>query len=72
MLFNKLLWVLFVPAIRWLLGLMVAVLADRLGTRGEKSKTLIFLPMAISMVGAATIWRLDLQFGPPATRRSGC
>ena len=56
-LFNTLLWVVFVPAIVIIFGLMVAVLADRLGARGEKSvKTLIFLPMAISMVGAATIW----------------
>ena len=56
--FNTLLWMLVVPASCVVLGLAVATLADRLGPRGEKtSKTIIFLPMAISMVGAATIWR---------------
>ena len=43
----------------------MAVLADRLRPRGEKvSKTLIFLPMAISMVGAATIWRTIYEYQP--------
>jgi alpha-glucoside transport system permease protein len=37
------------------LGLLLAILADR--TKGEvAARTLIFLPMAISMVGAAVIW----------------
>ena len=56
------------------LGLAVATLADRLGPRGEKlSKTIIFLPMAISMVGAATIWRFVYVRGARrASRRSAC
>ncbi|HVL83185.1 MAG TPA: sugar ABC transporter permease [Pseudonocardia sp.] len=54
---NTLLWIVVVPTFVVLFGLMVAVLTDRLGTRGEKTvKSLIFLPMAISMVGASTIW----------------
>jgi alpha-glucoside transport system permease protein len=41
----------------------VAVLADKLSTTGEKvSKSLIFLPMAISFVGASAIWLLVYQF----------
>lgn len=57
-LFNTLLWILVVPAITVVLGLMVAVLSDRLAARSEKlTKTVIFLPMAISMIGAATVWR---------------
>src|SRR5687767_7895885 len=57
-LFNTLLWILIVPAVTVVVGLLVATLADRLRPRGEKfAKTIIFLPMAISMVGAATIWR---------------
>jgi alpha-glucoside transport system permease protein len=57
-LFNTLLWMLVVPVVTVALGLAVAVLSDRLGARGEKfTKTIIFLPMAISMVGAATVWR---------------
>ncbi len=57
-LFNTLLWMLVVPVVTVALGLAVAVLSDRLSARGEKfTKTIIFLPMAISMVGAATVWR---------------
>jgi alpha-glucoside transport system permease protein len=57
-LYNTLLWIAVVPAATVAIGLGVAVLADRLGPRSEKlSKSIIFLPMAISGVGAATIWR---------------
>jgi alpha-glucoside transport system permease protein len=38
-------------------GLAIAVLADRLKPKSENLvKTIIFLPMAISMIGAATVW----------------
>jgi alpha-glucoside transport system permease protein len=56
-LLNTLLWIAVVPASTVVVGLFVAVLADRLGPRTEKlSKSVIFLPMAISFVGAGTIW----------------
>lgn len=56
---NNLLWLLIVPAATVALGVTVALFADRLSTQGEKvAKSFIFLPMAISFVGAATIWRL--------------
>ncbi len=71
-LFNNVLWILIVPAATVALGLGVAVLADRLRPRGEKlSKTLIFLPMAISMVGAATIWRTIYEYQPSGTPQTG-
>lgn len=55
---NTLLWVIVVPIVTVVLGLVVAVLTDRLSARWEKvAKAFIFLPMAISFVGAATIWR---------------
>ncbi len=57
-LFNNLLWIIIVPATTVFIGLIVAVLADKLTERGEKlAKSLVFLPMAISFVGAATIWK---------------
>jgi alpha-glucoside transport system permease protein len=57
-LFNTLLWIIVVPALVIVFGLIVAVLADRLRPRGEKlAKTIIFFPMAISAVGASVIWR---------------
>lgn len=71
-LFNNLLWILIVPAATVALGLGVAVLADRLRAKGEKAaKTVIFLPMAISMVGAATIWRSVYEYQPEGGSQTG-
>jgi alpha-glucoside transport system permease protein len=71
-LFNTLLWIAIVPAITVVLGLLVAVLADRLQPTGEKfTKTVIFLPMAISMIGAATIWRFVYTANPEGTTQIG-
>jgi alpha-glucoside transport system permease protein len=54
---NNVLWIVLVPAISVAVGLAVAVLADKLTAKWENvSKSLIFLPMAISFVGASTIW----------------
>jgi alpha-glucoside transport system permease protein len=58
---NTLIWVALVPLISVALGLIYAVLIDR--TRGEAlSKGLIFLPMAISLVGASIIWKFMYEF----------
>jgi alpha-glucoside transport system permease protein len=60
---NTALWVILVPIVSTLVGLVYAVLVDR--TRFEKlAKTLIFLPMAISMVGASIIWRFVYEYRP--------
>jgi alpha-glucoside transport system permease protein len=57
-LLNTLLWMIIVPVATIIIGLAIATLADRLAPRYENlSKTIIFLPMAISMVGAATVWK---------------
>jgi alpha-glucoside transport system permease protein len=57
--FNNLLWMIVVPVGAVAVGLVVAVLADRLKPRWENvAKAVIFLPMAISFVGAAVIWGL--------------
>ena len=54
--FNNLWWVVGVVGLATSLGLMIAVLADR--SRSETiAKSLIFMPMAISFVGAGIIWR---------------
>ncbi|MEY2475367.1 MAG: alpha-glucoside transport system permease protein [Actinomycetota bacterium] len=53
---NNLWWVAAVAGLATLFGLALAVLADR--SRSENvAKTLIFMPMAISLVGAAIIWK---------------
>ncbi|MGC1207462.1 MAG: sugar ABC transporter permease [Ornithinimicrobium sp.] len=62
-LFNTALWVVLVPLLATGFGLMYATLVDR--AFGEKfAKTLVFLPMAISMVGAAIIWKFVYEFRP--------
>ncbi|WP_139003918.1 carbohydrate ABC transporter permease [Arthrobacter crystallopoietes] len=53
---NTVLWVILVPLLSTAIGLAYAVFIDR--ARGEKGlKALVFMPMAISMVGAGVIWR---------------
>ncbi|HHU39625.1 MAG: sugar ABC transporter permease [Propioniciclava sp.] len=67
---NTFLWVLFVPLLATALGLVYAVLVDR--TRFEKlAKTLIFLPMAISMVGASIIWKFVYEYKAPGVPQTG-
>jgi alpha-glucoside transport system permease protein len=60
---NNILWILFGATGAVVLGLLVAVLADR--SRFEKfAKAMIFMPMAISMVGGAIIWNLIYAVNP--------
>ena len=69
---NTLLWIIIVPTFVVVLGLAVAVLADRLSSGGERlSKTLIFLPMAISGVAMAAIWRFVYEVRPAGTTQIG-
>ncbi|MEE1618002.1 carbohydrate ABC transporter permease [Brachybacterium sp. J153] len=71
-LLNNLLWILVVPIVTVAFGLGVAVLADKLSPAGEQvTKSLIFLPMAISFVGAATIWGLVYAYSDPSTAQTG-
>lgn len=53
---NSLMWLILVPSCCIALGLLIAVLADSVKW-GIVAKTLIFVPLAISFVGAAVIWR---------------
>ncbi len=53
---NNILWLLVVPAAATAFGLLAAQLTDRLSW-GNIAKSLIFMPMAISFVGASLIWR---------------
>ncbi len=71
-LWNNLQWIIVVPAGAVVVGLIVAVLADRLRPRAESTtKSLIFLPMAISFIGAAAIWQLIYQIQPATRNQTG-
>ena len=60
---NTIVWVLFVPTLSTAFGLAYAVFIDK--SRGEKFfKVLVFMPMAISFVGASIIWRFVYDANP--------
>ncbi|WP_411957318.1 carbohydrate ABC transporter permease [Paracoccus homiensis] len=58
---NNMLWLLVVPALSTLFGLIAAQLTDRIRW-GNIGKSLIFMPMAISFVGAGVIWKFIYEF----------
>ena len=60
---NNALWLLVVPALATGFGLLAAQLTDRLKW-GNIAKSLIFMPMAISFVGAAVIFKLVYDMRP--------
>ncbi len=69
-LINNLWWVVVVTFASTALGLAIAVLAD--GRHGERvSKSIIFMPMAISLVGASVIWRFVYIARDPSTEQTG-
>jgi alpha-glucoside transport system permease protein len=67
---NNLLWMVFGTSGCVVLGLLIAVLADR--SKFETlAKALIFMPMAISFVGAGVIWRFVYYYVPPGDEQIG-
>jgi alpha-glucoside transport system permease protein len=54
---NNIIWLLVVPAMSTAFGLLAAQLTDRISW-GNIAKSMIFMPMAISFVGASVIWKL--------------
>jgi alpha-glucoside transport system permease protein len=60
---NNLIWVVFAPAIVTALGLIYAVLTERVRW-GTAFKVLIFMPMAISFLSAGVTWRLIYEEDP--------
>jgi alpha-glucoside transport system permease protein len=71
-LINTLLWIIIVPTLVVIFGLAVAVLTDKLRPTAEKlSKSLIFLPMAISGVASAAIWRFIYEARPEGQPQIG-
>lgn len=67
---NNLLWLVLATAVTVFFGLIIAVLVDRV--RIEKiAKAAIFIPMAISFVGAGVIWRFVYQYNAPGQPQTG-
>ncbi|SOC83467.1 alpha-glucoside transport system permease protein [Ensifer adhaerens] len=59
--FNNILWLAVVPAACTFFGLVIAVMTDRLAW-GNFAKSLVFMPMAISFVGASVIWKFIYDY----------
>lgn len=67
---NNLIWLILGTALCVVLGLLIAVLADR--SKFETvAKSLIFMPLAISFVGAGVIWRFIYAYQPPGEPQIG-
>lgn len=69
--FNNVWWVLTVTTVSVGLGLTIAVLAERAGRAEAFAKSLIFMPMAVSFVGASIVWRLQYQPRPANRTQTG-
>ncbi|MDZ8171828.1 carbohydrate ABC transporter permease [Microbacterium xanthum] len=67
---NTIVWVLIAPTVSTAVGLAYAVFIDK--TRGEKVyKVLVFMPMAISFVGASIIWNFVYAYRGPEFQQIG-
>ena len=67
---NSLLWLVFYTFFAVFIGLVIAILVDRV--RYETlAKILIFLPVPISAVAASIIWKFMFDYQPPGTTQTG-
>jgi len=67
---NNILWLILFTALTVSLGLALAVLLDRVRYEAV-AKSIIFLPMAISFVGAGVIWKFMYAFRPASAAQIG-
>lgn len=67
---NNLLWLVFFTLTTVTLGLLIAVLTDRVRYEAV-AKACIFLPMVISFVAAGVIWKFMYEFKPKGTPQTG-
>jgi alpha-glucoside transport system permease protein len=67
-LLRTVIWIVVVPLVTVAIGLLLALLFDRM-KRANFAKTLIFLPTAISFVGASLIW--EYVYNAPVVNQDG-
>jgi alpha-glucoside transport system permease protein len=68
--FNNALWLIVVPAASTAFGLIIAYLTDRIWW-GNIAKSLIFMPMAISFIGASVIWKFVYDYRSEGSTQIG-
>ena len=67
---NTIFWILFTPIVTTGLGLLLAILLDRM-RRESIAKSLIFMPMAVSFVGASIVWEFVYKYANPGQPQVG-
>src|SRR2546423_12700446 len=67
---NNALWLVFLTLLTVGLGLLIAVLVDRVRYESV-AKSVIFVPLAISMVAAGVIWLYMYGYNPPGDVQTG-
>jgi alpha-glucoside transport system permease protein len=67
---NNLMWIVFGSTFSVVCGLLIAVLADR-SSFERIAKSFVFLPMAISFVGAGIIWNFIYEYRPAGQAQIG-
>jgi alpha-glucoside transport system permease protein len=67
---NNVIWIVFFTAVTVTLGLLVAVLTDRVPYESV-AKAIVFLPMAVSFVAAGVIWKFMYDYRPPGLPQTG-
>jgi alpha-glucoside transport system permease protein len=67
---NNVMWLVVVPAVATFFGLVIAFLTDRIWW-GYIAKSLIFMPMAISFIGASVIWKFIYDYRSEGSTQIG-
>ena len=67
---NNALWIAFFVPLTVFLGLIIAILLDKVKYESIV-KSLIFMPMAISFVGAGVIWKFVYDYRPVMAAQTG-
>jgi alpha-glucoside transport system permease protein len=68
---NQIIWLIFVVFFVLAIGLVVAWLSDRLNKGEAFFKSIVFMPMAISAVGASAIFKFIYEYRPPPLTQIG-
>ena len=67
---NNVIWLILLTFLAVGGGLLIAILVDRVRYE-QVAKSLIFVPLAISFVGAGVIWKFMFDFRPPGEPQTG-
>jgi alpha-glucoside transport system permease protein len=67
---NNAFWVVFFTGLVVALGLLIAVLTDRVRYESA-ARGVVFIPMAVSLVAAGVIWKFMYDYRPPGVPQTG-